>query len=1411
MVSSQPDSYIFSVRIVSIDYYMAPPLPVIDIGYSSFQGEKVNEVPVIRVYGSTPAGQKTCLHVHQALPYLYVPCADIPLPLTMEGNSYINTVCLAIEKALKLSGNAAAKRQHVHCSSIVRAKRFYGYHSSEELFVKIYFYNPHDIGRAAQLLLVGAVFDRSLQPHESHVPYLLQFMVDYNLYGMGHLHVNKMKFRNPIPSSFSSKLFNYNSELSQDSSKSQQEDLIGDAHLKTPVWVTSTVPENWRWQIHGDDESLSDQTIGRVKRQSVCELEGDAAVVDIVNQQFKMYQSLSQARSDLKMVQSLVPIWEEFEKMGMHVAEIPPDLGKPSSEYVLKSLSLGLELEQKLVDLCDHVESVLGSTPLEQNARTMDSIQPLSDEKKMIDCASANQSHNYSEPLQHLEERHGSLSSRDLLHEDKNAPMLAHGNYLHRDSFFLENNLSQLTDITKKATDEEALGLLKWLATSQAVEDINSDDELAPEVILSPLMPATTVDKVLEKAFMDYETESQRECQDIIDSVDNVIDFEGLEETVDSNCSGPSPKKRVPQLDGSSDDFYSFPHPESAEPSSELARTNEEKFSHKQSSHHVGKCSTKKKMNSSSWGSLPVSTTPMLLDKSETKNFDISDGSSSEDHIQNLTCCSLNTQNKSGKYLEISKDVNSLARCSVRDLMRKKRQHRFESYSSFSEQKKDLSLCPETKQLSQMLEENDGHMELWPHPCSLKQQNDVLETGNSFKTSTTVIEKLGFSAYLNCESETVADVGLKPVVPDYTCVMEEKTRVPSSKIHNPEISIKHHGMCEGSNIISKSNSDASSCKPDNLLSNMEYSYRDKLLVDSVQSVDACSFEFKESSLASELICKQMCCDDAHCDEIILRSCSSPMPFENLESHNGANEARKDLQFVCGKQVGDEAGFSTAGASSALNLMNKPSGIISISFHEKPPIVDGNYDVLDDIAPAKAVFDRSSLIPSMGFSGNVLDEIPPFFMDSFQPDKELQKLHNNGLTEDELSCHQKVVNGSPTHNLNDGSHLYLLTPIISPPSVDAINNWLSPDQGSSAPPVVSTHGSSYEDCNISVQRPNSTSIYPTPEEDVYYRKEAKSNSKTDVLDCGARIVFPSEESPAKLNIDDIFTPDISQISGPDRKSGSIPLSQLGFQDPASVGAGQQLTIMSVEVQAESRGDLCPDPRFDAINVLTVALMADNDPLVEIYVLLYSRSDFHPRSRYGLSDCKVFVFVEEKQLLLHFIKIISKSNPDILVGWDVQGGSIGFLAERASYLGIGLLNLISRTPSENKMVGDYEHLNESMLENVHPDSLLTDSGLVEEVIRDEWGRTHASGLHVGGRIVLNLWRCMRCEVKLYLYTLEAVAEAVLRQKTPSIPHKILTNWFSSGSGRARYRCIEYLIKRTKLNLQILDKLDLVLYFW
>eukprot|EP00249_Psilotum_nudum_P031202 c44878_g1_i1 orf=89-247(+) len=45
---------------------------------------------------------------------------------------------------------------------------------------------------------------------------------------------------------------------------------------------------------------------------------------------------------------------------------------------------------------------------------------------------------------------------------------------------------------------------------------------------------------------------------------------------------------------------------------------------------------------------------------------------------------------------------------------------------------------------------------------------------------------------------------------------------------------------------------------------------------------------------------------------------------------------------------------------------------------------------------------------------------------------------------------------------------------------------------------------------------------------------------------------------------------------------------------------------------------------------------------------------------------------------FIFLVRLYDPDILVGWEIQGFSFGLLAERSANLGIGLLKQISRTP-------------------------------------------------------------------------------------------------------------------------------------
>ena len=99
------------------------------------------------------------------------------------------------------------------------------------------------------------------------------------------------------------------------------------------------------------------------------------------------------------------------------------------------------------------------------------------------------------------------------------------------------------------------------------------------------------------------------------------------------------------------------------------------------------------------------------------------------------------------------------------------------------------------------------------------------------------------------------------------------------------------------------------------------------------------------------------------------------------------------------------------------------------------------------------------------------------------------------------------------------------------------------------------------------------------------------------------------------------------------------------------------------------------------------------------------------------------------------------------------------------------------------------------------------VVVDVSENGWSRTHASGVHVGGRIVLNIWRLMRGEVKLNNYSLEAVADEVLRRKVPLVPNKTLNRWFATGPGRGRHRCIEYVSGKAMLNLEIMNQLDLV----
>jgi DNA polymerase zeta len=75
----------------------------------------------------------------------------------------------------------------------------YGFHVGWNFYLKIYMLNPAYMNRLADLLRNKSIMGRAIQPYEVHIPYLLQFMADFGLYGCGWVDCQNVSFRAPVP------------------------------------------------------------------------------------------------------------------------------------------------------------------------------------------------------------------------------------------------------------------------------------------------------------------------------------------------------------------------------------------------------------------------------------------------------------------------------------------------------------------------------------------------------------------------------------------------------------------------------------------------------------------------------------------------------------------------------------------------------------------------------------------------------------------------------------------------------------------------------------------------------------------------------------------------------------------------------------------------------------------------------------------------------------------------------------------------------------------------------------------------------------------------------------------------------------------------------------------------------------
>ncbi|XP_047315790.1 DNA polymerase zeta catalytic subunit isoform X1 [Impatiens glandulifera] len=1046
--------------------------------------------------------------------------------------------------------------------------------------------------------------------------------------------------------------------------------------------------------------------VNSVKRQSTCELEADIFIDDILNQQLKIYSSLSQTSSDVRMVQSLIPIWEEeYERTGIQEEALPPDPGKPHPEDVLRVFSHGLEFEQKVLELCSKKEKSPSALSLEVDVKYQQSVSPSTNKVNEL---------GLGDSVIDGEEAWKSISSKKDSHINLSQQLLCEANAASR-----MQNPDIVGSSHVKVGDREALGLLHWLAVSQVSEDIDSGDELVRETILSPLLPATTIDKVLEQANMDFESQSQQECQDILDSIEAPAKSDTLNDkcfSTDHNSACQiSLKNMIPQVDDSRN------VPNSVEQSYNVETHHESEMLFRGNAHQgKGSSSThRRSRKKSNWGSLPFSSTQKIHgDKApiEAAECKIANSENEEVYESPRTCSDTVVDS-----LCPLTSTSALIGCSTRDLMRQKRSQRFQC-------------SREVQRLRKASPEKGKDPFSFPRDLEAHQlQNDMLGKRPlaSVDSKPSLSRDVEASLHMN---KSIED--LKMHLSGETC--------HSRPDYFEDLQCCKQSLTCNDGLLQENASKESTNFPSEIFENV------------VGTVDKAEFN------------------------MILEGGKSP---ENDKTASQCCAVSVDCckdKGIIGRQDANRKTLDSPVLSHLINTGPNEVELSPMTFHRKPPLM---LETLECTAPIGETYpflnaaqndsvDDPDNCQGRSAQGNDPDELLPFFMHDSLEEKSID---GEGLENRPLNNHVAV--GIPTHVLNDGSSLYMLTPKVSPPSTYRVIQWTLKDG---------------TECSLSSKRdlmlePCAMVLEKILRNDLKSDMDPSRNKAIEELE-----THGCDAMRGKQNVS--CSQDISQISGPDEKSRSTPLSQTGFRDPASLGGGQQLMILSIEIQAESRGDLRPDPRYDAINVVVLVFQEDNDSIMDVHVLLRSDTRNCSRNANGVSGYKVSCFSEEKHIFIHLINIIRSMDPDLIMGWDIQAGSLGFLAERALHLGITFINNISRTPSELKESSNITETSDSA----------QDGALVGE---DEWGRTHASGVHVSGRVVLNIWRLMRGELKLNMYTLGSVAEAVLRQKVPFISSNILTSWFASGHGEAQDRCIQFVAERAKLNLKIMEQLDMI----
>ncbi|KAL5288058.1 REV3L family protein [Megaselia abdita] len=1348
---------VFSVRLVVVDYYMSKPIPGLDPTSCEFRGREIKRVPVIRVFGANNDGVKSCMHVHGVFPYFYIPYDSSDLE-NVEALQY--QVAGSIDKAINISvGQGSSTNSHVFKVQLVKGIPFYGFHRKEHQFLKIFMFNPRHVRKAAAMVQNGVILNKVFHPHEAHVPYVQQFMIDYNLYGMSFVHVPReiLKYRK----STEDEILNYDSSQILDFNKAQK---VSSTALEMDIAATFILN---RFQIGSksadNNSNPGIESIWQDERSRRKKLTEENIEVPLLE------PPPFEIRTDIKLSDSHVFYKSALEKK---ILDSPADL------TLNETTNLTIMNSQSSLGQLSHNINVSHNQSHTSKKSAFNLKKYLENSVYPEECTPESNLTNASFIQDHLSSGSSFHTSALLKPQEIPSSQLS-------DSVFFDDTIVD-EDILMALSQTQSQNLNMSLNDQdvdflRVMEDLEGEPDL--DSTLSQLTQRQKEKKPSEDLLeQDLESSSDSDNNSLnnytmaMEDIDDILlkltqtsDFtQEIHDSIpqlDGNNSVPStpstprrtPIKRSPKTPRTQRTPRTPRRTPRTTPRRRLSgryipldmvKTSKPRVSNEIEKEEVASIKSVDQVSNSSVESFlqevrrskrrSMSLRKKLALNEMNKNCDTEEleikNNKTPKRDENRLTCRLRTKSTTKKTLKTYKVDSS-------NVIKK-----FKSFD-LDESSKPISPTEKVKHFLEQLSAVNTFIE------------DTVNLDKTDDSETTIKNDVSIDEIILASPPHRSPFRKRRKSFHHRKNSIEKTPVPKG---NPSLKYDQKNDFYPEPGPSK---DVPSQKSN---SSIESFYEQSFMVNSPQlfspqtpgSVVKSLFKAPLSGDTVVITPMELPPDsyevDIGCLQFNIEEYSYQGPyFSQSEDIVQKRQIGHNVLQIPGNTLNDLIEFESC-VTKGITSIRK-----DIIMEIEGPIVASQFKTQQSV--------REYVSSSKHVVIKPLEEAP-----SFKDCTKWLKARDNNKVEEKRTIDEdspiKVKRQKIIMVVEDDMSGSPFDLTLTPLTCDSNNKGNNP---SSAPKTITRKKSKKELFKVSQKlnvKPISNLLEPVTSQ--------SQDKDTTTSQSSSQI---SNANSFKNDVDASFG--ISAPSLDNTYGFKVNLENLNHAK-ADIEY-TQLTTIIMELFVESRGELLPNPEMDPISCIFYSIEINcpaeqlkDRPKKEFGFFIVGQKE---ETFSGLKSGTVSKIVrDELELIEVFLSFVRDWDPDVLAGYEIEMGSWGYLMDRAKNLNLNIAPKLSRVPSQKVYETDEEREQFTMMD------LDTETKLC-------------------GRILLDVWRLMRSEIALTSYTFENMMFHVLHRRVPFHGHVELTSWFKAFS--AKWIVLEYFLERVNGTMELLDQLDLI----